>query len=55
MAVATLDMLRAGGASLDRAIETMVKEGDDIVSRWMAKVVSAASPAQVNGLSETPF
>jgi len=42
MAVATLDMLRAGGASLDRAIETMVKEGDDIVSRWMAEVVSAA-------------
>lgn len=42
MAVATLDMLRAGGASLDRAIQTMVQEGDDIVSRWMAEVVSAA-------------
>jgi len=42
MAVATLDMLRAGGASLDEAIKVLVREGDDIVSRWMAEVVAAA-------------
>jgi Flp pilus assembly protein TadB len=42
MAVATLDMLRAGGASLSRAIQTMVQEGEDIVSRWMAEVTAAS-------------
>jgi Flp pilus assembly protein TadB len=42
MAVATLDMLRASGASLDRAVQTMVQEAENIVSRWMAEVVSAA-------------
>lgn len=42
MAVATLDMLRATGASLDEAIKVLVREGNDIVARWMAEVVASS-------------